>query len=174
MLLSFGYWEMIYIYLFLFLKNLSYGVHNHSATIFSVVYCLWIHLGHEDIDYIYYVGQKILYFFYTCCCFSMQTNIDKHRGNHEVITQSPASEQEVEQGNNQGYKGMIHSSVLRKASCRCDYNVQNAGINLVLCLHVPSLHLLFIAFSIASSCSTNPVAFALVLSCKIASKKHLK
>ncbi|XP_042079510.1 roundabout homolog 1 isoform X3 [Haplochromis burtoni] len=30
---------------------------------------------------------------------------DKHRGNHEVITQSPASEQEVEQGNNQGYKG---------------------------------------------------------------------
>lgn len=55
---------MIYIYLFIFLKkNLSYGVHNHSATIFSVVYCLWIHLGHEDIDYIYYVGQKILYFF---------------------------------------------------------------------------------------------------------------
>lgn len=118
--------------------------------------------------------SKNTVFFYTCCCFSMQTNIDKHRGNHEVITQSPASEQEVEQGNNQGYKGMIHSSVFCKASCRCDYNVQNAGINLVLCLHVPSLHLLFIAFSIASSCSTNPVAFALVLSCKIASKKHLK
>ncbi|XP_025766720.1 roundabout homolog 1 isoform X5 [Oreochromis niloticus] len=30
---------------------------------------------------------------------------DKHRRNNEVITQSPASEQEVEQGNNQGYKG---------------------------------------------------------------------
>lgn len=40
--------------------------------------------------------------------FPIKTETDKHRGNREVITQTPASEPATEQDNSLGYKGMVH------------------------------------------------------------------